>query len=80
MNITSISDIKGVVYMVKINGFRIGYMCPMCAYIIPEQNIKSHSIKWLSKNEGMSEIQCPTCNSVSLLKEWKMVKYPCVPN
>lgn len=64
--------------MFKITGFRIGYMCPNCKYIRPEQNMKSYAVKWFEKNYGMSEIKCPTCKSHTLFKEWDFVKYPCI--
>lgn len=62
--------------MIKINGYKLGDICPMCQYIQPNENIKGYSTTWHSKNEGMSEIKCPVCENTTLFKEWVLVKYP----
>lgn len=64
--------------MIEIHYYKIGYLCPYCRYITPEQNIENHAIIWFKKNVGMSEIKCPICSNITLFKEWDMVKYPYV--
>ncbi|CAG7840017.1 hypothetical protein CLOHAE12215_01433 [Clostridium haemolyticum] len=64
--------------MLKISGFKIGYKCPYCQYIRPQENMKDSATKWFEMNIWISEIKCPTCNGVTLFNEWEMVKYPCI--
>jgi DNA-directed RNA polymerase subunit RPC12/RpoP len=65
--------------MIKINGFKVGYKCPYCQYIRPEENMERCAIVWIDGlRNGNSELKCPTCGGEEILNNWEMVMYPCV--
>lgn len=73
-------DLNGRAFMDNRESFEVGFVCPHCLYTRNFNSLIKSTFKFHPKNTGMSEVCCPICKDVTLLKEWAEVKYPIKTN